>query len=51
MRGPPFLLELLHLFIDEAIRLEFAPRIKAALIAKCEIASFANAALRRFLCV
>ena len=34
MCGAPFFLELLHLFVAEAIRLEFAPSVEAALITK-----------------
>src|SRR6516225_6945702 len=49
MQRTPFTLELINLFVGEALGLKFPPGIFAAHIAGGEIASFADSALRRFL--
>src|SRR5262245_24954055 len=49
MRSAPIELELLYFLISEAIQLELAPRVQAALVAEREIAGFADFAFRRFL--
>jgi hypothetical protein len=49
MCGAPLALELLHLIIGKAVRLELAPRFQAALIAEGQITCLSDLPLRAVL--